>query len=326
MRHLFPSAGGMLPCLPYHSSELTMTRPVPPSCRGVPQLRPRRIVVPLVAAAMMLAGSYAAPLAAQTADPSVHSTASGVASGPTYADLAALADGNPTILRAQIRRIAEVPPERAPGVAANHRRLYVEARTEALLSGRAPVGENLKYLVDVPLNAKGRVPKLKKSQVLLFARTAPGRADEIQLVNPTAQLAWTPELEARLRPIIAAMLAPDAPPRITSIRDALSVDGNLVGESESQFFLNTEGDGPVSLSVLRRPNMAPRWGVSWTEIVDQSAQAPQPETLEWYRLACSLPAELPGQANLSRDPASRARAAQDYAFVLEQLGECRRTR
>ena len=122
------------------------------------------------------------------------------------------------------------------------------------------------------------------------------------------------------------MLAPDAPPRITSVRDALSVDGNLVGESETQFFLNTEKDGPVSLSVLRRPNMAPRWGVSWTEIVDQSAIAPRPDTLEWYRLACSLPAELPGQANLSRDPAARARTAQDYAFVLRQLGECRRTR
>ena len=46
------------------------------------------------------------------------------------------------------------------------------------------------------------------------------------------------------------------------------------------------------------------------------------DTLLWYRLACSLPATLPERAwpGSSRPmPISRA---QDYRFVLEQLGPC----
>jgi hypothetical protein len=71
--------------------------------------------------------------------------------------------------------------------------------------------------------------------------------------------------------------------------------------------------------------MAPRWGVSWTELVDQSAEPPQGETIAWYRLACALPQTLPANANVATDPADRARAAQDYRFVLDQLGPCQRT-
>ncbi|MEX0342155.1 MAG: hypothetical protein AB3N06_06180, partial [Erythrobacter sp.] len=71
---------------------------------------------------------------------------------------------------------------------------------------------------------------------------------------------------------------------------------------------------------------APRWGVSWTEIVDQAARAPQRNTLEWYRLACSLPDNLPGNANLSRDPRAHSLAAEDYALVREALGPCLRSR
>ena len=100
--------------------------------------------------------------------------------------------------------------------------------------------------------------------------------------------------------------------------------GTLVGESETQLFLDTRDDGPVSVSIVRRPGQAPRWGVSWTEIVDQSATAPQRNTLAWYRLACSLPATLPAAALLSDESDTRALAERDYAFVIEQLGPCER--
>lgn len=249
-----------------------------------------------------------------------------VAVQPTYADLVKLADDTPLVIRAQIRRQATLEPERAPGLAAGHARLYVEARTTALLSGTVPVGEELRYLVDVPLDAKGKVPGLRKQEVLLFARPVPGNPGQIQLVDSRAQLAYSPELEARLRPVLADLLAPDAPPAVTGIRDALAVEGTLTGESETQLFLDTADDGPVSVTIVRRPGQAPRWGVSWTEIVDQAARPPRPGTIGWYRLACSLPGELPGAANLSRDSRARALAERDYAFVIEQLGACERTR
>lgn len=243
----------------------------------------------------------------------------------TYADIVGLAESAPLVVRAEIRDQATLEPERSPGLAPGYLRLYVEARTQALLAGDVPLGEDLRYLVDVPVDAKGNAPKLKKMDVLLFARTVPGRPGEIQLVGEGAQQTYTPELEVRLRPILTSLVAPDAPPRILRVADALGVEGTLAGESETQLFLDTENDGPVSITVVRRPNQPPRWGVSWTEIVDQSARPPQPDTLEWYRLACSLPAELPGEANLSRDSRSRGLAARDYSYVIEQLGSCDRS-
>ncbi len=244
----------------------------------------------------------------------------------TYADLADLAAKADSVIRAQIRKQAEVEPERSPGLRPGEVRLYIEAETTALLSGSRPVGESLRYLVDVPLDMDGKAPKLKKREVLLFTRRVDGRPGEIALAGPHAQLDWSPDLEARLRPVLAGFAAPDAPPAITGVREALSVEGNLADESETQLFLDTASGAPVSVTVVRRPGMRPVWGVSWSEIVDQAARPPQPQTLAWYRLACFLPPRLPRGANLSSDGASQAQAEADYRFVLDQLGPCQRNR
>lgn len=244
----------------------------------------------------------------------------------SYADLADLADPAESVIRVRIRKQAELEPERAPGVRPGYTRLYIEAETIALISGRRAVGESLRYLVDVPLDERGKAPKLKKREMILFTRRITGRPGEIALVGPHAQLDWSPALEARLRPILAELAAADAAPTVTGVREALSVEGNLVGESETQFFLDTASGNPVSVTVVRRPGMQPMWGVSWSEIVDQAARPPMRETLAWYRLACFLPADLPRGANLSSDGRSQARAAADYRYVLDQLGACPRNR
>ncbi len=244
----------------------------------------------------------------------------------TYADIVDLADKSPLVLRARIRDQATVEPERSPGLAPGHVRLYVEAETTALIAGNVPVGESLRYLVDLPLDERGKAPKLKKQDVVLFARTVPGRPAEIQLVEADAQFPYREAFADSLRSVLASLLAPGAPPRVTGVRDALAVEGTLVGESETQLFLDTENDGPVSVTVVRRPNQTPRWGVSWTDIVDQAARPPRRDTLEWYRLACFLPSGLPDEANISRDPRSRTLAERDYALVIEQLGACPRSR
>ena len=76
--------------------------------------------------------------------------------------------------------------------------------------------------------------------------------------------------------------------------------------------------------MLRRPGQPPRWGVSWTEIVDQAARPPERETLQWYALACFLPPRLPESAFLQSEPAAQARAREDYRLILDQLGPCAR--
>jgi len=68
------------------------------------------------------------------------------------------------------------------------------------------------------------------------------------------------------------------------------------------------------------------WGVSLSEIVDQAARPPVRDTLTWYRLACFLPPAIPARAALSGSEEDHRAAAEDYAFVLRELGECTRTR
>ena len=244
----------------------------------------------------------------------------------TYADLADLVGGADLVVRAEIRKQSQLEAERAPGLAPGFSRLYIEADTKALIGGTVPIGEKIKYLVDVPNLANGKPPKLRKQSVMIFADTVPGRPGQLQLTDPRAQLLWSPVLEEQVRAIVSETVRADAPPAITGIADAISIGGNLVGESETQLFLSTADGSPASITVLRRPGQDPQWGVSFSEIVDQSAQPVERNTYAWYRLACGLPESLPANAVLSRDRAARVRAEEDYTWVRGQIGPCQRMR
>ncbi|MDM7954924.1 hypothetical protein [Blastomonas sp.] len=244
-----------------------------------------------------------------------------VAEDSEYVAIARLADTAPLVLKVEVSRTITVEADRAPDVPPNMARLFVEAEVMNLIRGKAGVSESIRYLVDVPRDARGRVPKLRKAQFLLFAR--PGaRPGEVQLISKNAQIAWSPAADQQVRAIVTELVTPDAPPVIRGIREALHVRGNLQGEGETQIFLATANGEPVSISVLRRPGLAPRWAVSLTEIVDEAAAPPRPGTLLWYRLACSLPAQIPARALVSDTPADNDLARRDYNYVLEQLGPC----
>jgi len=245
-------------------------------------------------------------------------------SGPTYADLADLADRAPLVARVEPRDVVRLKPEQAPNLRPGMARIFVKAKTRAVLVGEA-LGESVGYLADVPLTAKGKLPKLEKRQVLVFARAVPGRPGELQLVAPDAQLAWDPVLEGRVTAILTELLAPGAPPRITGVREVSFVPGNLVGEGETQIFLSTQSGDPISISVVRRPGQAPTWGVAFGEIVDQAARPPARDTLAWYRLACFLPSSLSSATMLTGDGEARRAATEDYRWVRSQLGACPRS-
>ena len=244
---------------------------------------------------------------------------------PTYADLADLADGAPLAVRVLPRKIAAVEPERARGLRPGWGRFYVEAKTEALIAGSAPLGEALTYLVDMPLDSKGKPPAIKKKSVVLFARTVAGRPGQLQLVAPDAQLLWDAALDARIKGVLRELYAAGAPPRISAVREAVHTGGDLAGAGETQIFLVAANGDPAAITVTRSPGSAPLWAVSFSELVD-SGTAPARETLAWYRLACSLPPSLPVGARSGDNAEDRAAAAGDYAFVMSQLGSCLRTR
>lgn len=243
-----------------------------------------------------------------------------------YADLVGMADSAALVIKAQVRRQTRVEDERAPGLRPGWGRFYIEARTLALLSGTTALGADLVYLVDMPLDPRGRADNIKKSDVILFARPVPGRPGELRLIAPDAQLLWSEDLEARLRPILTELAAADPPPAITGVRELIHVPGALAGAGETQIFLDTADDSAASITVRHSPGMPPAWGVSFSELVADVGNTPKRETLSWYRLACFLPNRLPPGANLSETATARAQAEADYRMVLGQLGACPRTR
>ncbi|MEI9926614.1 MAG: hypothetical protein WDN44_01460 [Sphingomonas sp.] len=241
---------------------------------------------------------------------------------PSYAVSARLVLGAPIIVDARIRAADRVKDSEAPGLTPGRTRVYIEADLSALIRGDNGVPARIAYLADVPLDGRGKPPKLKKQRVLLFARAIAGHPDQIQLTGLDSQRLWSPALDARVRGITEEVLAANAPPAVTGIGNAFHVPGALPGESETQIFLTTAQDVPVSLQILRRPGEQPRWSASLGEIVDESAGAPAKDTLLWYRLACGLPAQLPDSALAGEDPDNARMAREDYALVQRELGPC----
>ncbi|WP_375271744.1 hypothetical protein [Sphingomonas sp.] len=275
---------------------------------------------PAVLFAVPLLQTAAVPAVAQTAPVS----AVGVApAAPGYADLADLVVASPLIVDATIRSATRIKGAEAAGVQANAARFYVEGDVVTLVRGTGAIPARVGWLVDVPLDVRGRAPSLKKQRVLAFARPVAGRPGQIQLVADDAQRAWSPATDALTRRIATEAARADAPPVVTGVKSAFYVPGSLPGEGETQIFLTTKENRPAAISVLRRPGEQPRWSVALSEVIDENATAPARDTLLWYRLACFLPATLPAgaAAALSEDEAAHAR--EDYAFVMTQLGTCR---
>ncbi len=243
---------------------------------------------------------------------------------PTYADLVTMAMRADTVAIVQVEDQIPFPPERAPGVGPADVRLYVESLTQALLKAPTSVSESMVFVVDQRRLADGDPPDLEERRFLLMGDLSTTQPGALQLLSSRSMLPHGPRIEARVRQVLTQLAAADAPPGITGVRDVISVPGNLAGESETQLFVETDSGAPVSLTVIRRPGMAPHWGVSLGELVDASARPPEPETLAWFRFACFLPRELPNEAFLQRDRASQDQARADYAFVLAELGPCER--
>ena len=251
---------------------------------SVPQVA--RLVVALAALALLPFG----PVAAQQRIPAAPAAA---LPAPPYADYADLVVASPLVIDATVRSALRLKPVDAPDLPPTQARLYLEADVLALIRGTGAVPARIGYTLDVALDAHGRPPRFRKTRVLLFARGVREQAAQVQLVRPDAQRGWTPGADALARRIVREVLAPDAAPTITGIGNAFHTRGALPGEGETQVFLTTPDGRPVSLSIMRKPDAAPRWAVALSEVVDEAAPPPARDTLLWYRLACTLPPPRP---------------------------------
>lgn len=279
----------------------------------------------LILSAAMLSAALIPPFsgpASLLAQPPESAPAGIAAPLPDYSEFARLALAAPVVADATIRSTTAIKGQQAASLIPGLARFYVTADINALIRGPAGLPARMSWLVDMPLDAKGRAPKLKKARVLIYARTIAGRPTDLQLVYPDAQRPWTPGADQRTRAILTAALDPAAPPAVTGVANAFFVPGALPGEGETQIFLRTADSRPISLSVHRDAAGERRWSVALSEVVDAAAPPPAPDSLLWYRLACALPAELPAEALVADDAGNVARAREDYAYVMQSLGRC----
>lgn len=270
-----------------------------------------RFIASIALAVALSSGALAAPATTAAPPPSY-----------AYASIADLAIRAPMVIDGTVRDAVRIKGAEAANVPAGYARIYVTVDVVALIRGPGAVPPRVGYLYDVKLDLRGSVPKLKKQRVLLFARPVAGAADQIQLIGNDAQLIWSPATEATTRKIATDFTATDSPPAITGITNAFHAAGTLPGEGETQIFLKTSGH-PISLSIVRKQDQPPAWTVSLSEVVDDALPPPPRNTFLWYRLACSLPPELPADILAGLDPADAAATRDDYAFVLKGLGGCR---
>jgi hypothetical protein len=289
------------------------------------QTAPYHYVFVPVALALIASLGVNASLASAQAQRTSATSPIAEAPPPPYADVADLVLKSSVIVDVTIQSVERLKNADAVDLAPGMARLLVTADVHNLLRGPDVLPPQITYLFDVATDPKGHIPRLKKARVMLFARPVAGRPNQVQLTGSTSQQDWTSGLDLLTRRIAADVVSPTAPPVVTGIGNAFHVPGSLPGEGETQIFLTTADGRPVSLSVLRRPGEQTRWAVALSEIVDEAAAPPAPDTLLWYRLACFLPDQLPEKSLASNDADNAAAAREDYRFVLRSLGRCNRT-
>ena len=248
------------------------------------------------------------------------------ADSASYADIADLVVISSLIVDANVRNLRKIPAEQAVGVPANLQRMLVEADIVTLIRGQEGVTPRVRFLLDIPKDAKGKIPKLKKQRLFLLGSSVAGRPGEIRLSRPNALIQWSAANDILVRAITKEAVQIDAPEKITGITSAFHSAGTVIGEGETQIFLKTATDQPLSLSVLSRPGELKRRAVSTAEVIDESATAPAKFTLLWYRLACELPRSIAAEMVEAADSDGAAKVQADYNFILDSIGPCGRKR
>ncbi len=242
----------------------------------------------------------------------------------TYADVADLTLASSMVMLVKIKSAKALKKDLAAGVAPNRQRFVVSGDVLSLIRGQEGIDPKISYIIDLQRNAQGKAEKIAGRNFIVFA--VPGQRGAIRLVGPDSQIPDSPEAQTMVRRILAEVLKPGAPPKITSISSAFSTDGSLPGESETQLFLESDDQRPVSITVKREQEKPVTWQVAVGETVDDGSGPPRRSTLLWYRLACSLPAALPEYLFEDRSAEAKSAIIRDYTVVMEGLGPCKRLR
>lgn len=248
------------------------------------------------------------------------------AEGVAYADIADLVTISPVILDVRIRKVQKLQAEQAVNVPPNLQRTVVTADVLALIRGSGGVAARVRFLLDIPKDPRGKIPKLKKRRFFLLGEGVNGRPDMLKLSRPDALIAYSAANDQLVRKITREAVQLDAPPAVAGIASAFFSAGTVLGEGNTQIFLHAADNRPFSISVVSLAGKPKQWTVSTSELIEEGAATPKRHTLMWYRLACGLPRSLPAEQVESGSGENAARAQADYRYVIGALGPCGRKR
>jgi hypothetical protein len=248
------------------------------------------------------------------------------ADNAAYADIADLVTTSPLIIDAKVRKTTKIPAAQAIGVPQNLQRLLVEADVMALIRGLNGAPARVRFVLDVPKDERGHIPKLKKQRFFILGDNVKGRPDQVRLSRPDSLIQYSAPNDAMLRSITKEAVMLDAPQKITGVVSAFYSPGTVIGEGNTQIFLRTQNNQPFTISVASAPGQPKHWSVSTSELIEETTAVPHRYTLLWYRLACGLPKALPSELVESGDGENATLAQDDYNAVINALGPCGRTR
>lgn len=249
--------------------------------------------------------------------------ASAANAAPTYADWADLALAAPAVVDVDLTKVSRLGKRLAPDVPQGEIRALVEGRLNAALKAPSILPVKAEWLWQGEATDRGRTPFQRADRVLIFAEPAGGssKADvqQYRLISNQGLQPWSPETDRQVRAILSeAAQAEKRDLMVTGVLDGHTTPGTIAGVRQSQFFLSTVGDKPITLVVERQPDTPARVTAAVGEFISNAAPI-RPETLTWYALACGLPEKLP------QPLADEAELAEDYATAREEIGVCERT-
>lgn len=108
-----------------------------------------------------------------------------VASAATYADLADFALASKVTAHVRIKTSKPLKADMAVGVRPGYERHLVTADVINLIRAPENMPATLRYIIDLPLDSRGKAPRLKKSESILFA--LPGRPGKFAWSHQTPQ-------------------------------------------------------------------------------------------------------------------------------------------
>jgi len=227
------------------------------------------------------------------------------------------------IVDIMIKKIKKLSESQTTTVPSNRKRVLIIAEVQALIRGENGINSEIRFLFDAPIDSRGKLIKLKKRRFIAFGHSIEGRLDFIRLVEPSSITSHNSNVSSQVRSITAAALENNAPQAITGVSSAFHSPGTVIGEGETQIFLDTEFGQPMAISITSRSGEEKRWSVSTSEVIDINANEPLRDSLLGYRLACNLPNGIESSALESSNRDNNLKAAADYRFVREAIGPCK---